>query len=329
MKYPKVGIVSKPYLREMGGSWNEYTVISGRINDLVANNDGIPIGITNVTARENLNSDDCLDSYVLSDKEKEQIDSQLEGLDGVILQGGLETHAYEEYIAKKAMEQRLPLMGICAGFNNIIRASGGTTFKSEDGSHDQDPYKIAHKIEIVPGTNLAKLLGGEREVGVNSVHTILATPDGVPQDKLKVVALTSDGLVEAIEGQNGAPIYGYKFHPEMMATRGLDCYDPRMENLFTDFLDKCRDYQRSKAEEPSRQELEAEVERLKSELKDGQNKLDVLEKENQGLKTRLVGVRDFMTKKCSRIPFVGRMLLNAMKKELGENQLSEPKSRDD
>jgi len=243
MNYPKIGIVGKPFIGNMDYDWNEYIVISGKINDLILQNHCIPIGITNVTTGKNLNQDDCHDNYQLSKIEIVQINLQIEGLDGIILQGGIQTCAYEEYIAKQAIEKGIPIMGICAGFNTIVRVSGGTIVKSDNNFHDQDPNEIAHTINILPDSNLFKLMNGEAEIGVNSVHTMIAFKEGIPQDKLRISALSNDGLVEAVEGQNRKPIYGYKFHPEVMVTNGKNCYNEKIINIFTDFFEKCREYQ--------------------------------------------------------------------------------------
>ena len=54
-----------------------------------------------------------------------------------------------------------------------------------------------------------------------------------------------------------------------------------------------------------------------------------LKTENSDLKERFVKIRTFITKRCSRIPILGRMLIREMQKELGENQLSQPKSKEE
>lgn len=290
---PIIGIVGKPYIGNMDYDWNEYTVISGRINDLVSQNNCIPIGITNVTTGSNLNQDDCLDKYELSDNERKQIDLQIDGLDGIILQGGIQTCAYEEYIAKQAMEKRIPIMGICAGFNTIVRAAGGTIVKNDNNSHDQDPNEIAHAINIIPNSNLSKLMDGENEIRVNSVHWMIAKKDGIPQEKLNIVALSPDGLVEAIEGKAGNPIYGYKFHPEVMATKGSQCYNEKMVNIFTDFFEKCREYQHINEGEKTEQQLKNEIQRLRDELQDKEEQINLLKESSKRLQAMLKRTLNF------------------------------------
>ena len=242
MNYPRIGVVGKPF-NEQGNTlhrWNNYYVISGLISSLVNQNGGIVVGIIPITDKESLSKEDDYDIYKLTDEEKTRIDMQIEGLDGIILQGGLQTLAYEEYIAKVAIENGIPIMGICAGFNNIIRALNGKTKKDETGKHDYIPEEIAHTIIIEPNSRLYKLMKGEKEVGLNSVHSIIAE-DNLPEI-LNVTAKSPDGLVEAFEGKNNRPIFGYKFHPELMATKGAKCYNPKMNNLFKDFNEICLKY---------------------------------------------------------------------------------------
>jgi len=45
--------------------------------------------------------------------------------DGIVIQGGLSSDDYEIKAAKYAIDNDIPILGICAGFNNIIRAMGG------------------------------------------------------------------------------------------------------------------------------------------------------------------------------------------------------------
>ena len=52
-----------------------------------------------------------------------------------------------------------------------------------------------------------------------------------------------------------------------------------------------------------------------------------LHKENQELQDRFLRVREFMTNRLARIPFIGKRILREMKNELGEKEL--PQGRDD
>lgn len=290
MDFPKIGVVGKPFNQQgyMDYSWNNYNVTSGVISDLVDQNGGVVISVTPITSRDNLSKEDSHDEYELTDEEKSKIDIQIQELDGVILQGGIQTLAFEEYIAKKAMEKGMPIMGICAGFNNIIRAAGGKTLKDEGCTHDQIPDEIAHTIKINPESNLYKLMDGEEEIGVNSIHTIIARQEDIP-DTMNVTATSPDGLVEAYEGKE-SPIFGYKFHPEVMATKGTKCYDPRMNNIFEDFNSRCLEYKKNRE-----QSMQTELEKIKTELRNKDKENEVLKENNRRLQSMLGRTLDFAT----------------------------------
>ena len=291
MDYPRIGVVGKPFNTQgkMDYDWNNYYAVSGLITNLVNEKGGISASITPATAENSSRTEDGYSDYELTDEEKAKIDAQIDELDGIILQGGIQTLAHEQYIAKRAMEKKIPIMGICAGFNNIIRAAGGKTIKSETDEHDQIPDEIAHTIIIEKDSNLYKLMDGEEEIGVNSIHTIIARQEDMP-DILNVTAKSPDGLVEAYEGKN-SPIFGYKFHPELMATKDAKCYNPKMENIFSDFNEKCLEYKREK-EQAKIDEIEA----LKKAIVNKDNEINTLAQNNKKLQYMLDRVLKFAEK---------------------------------
>ncbi len=65
----------------------------------------------------------------LSAEERENLIAQIKLCDGIIMQGGIETDNYEIIIAKYCYDNNIPVLGICAGQNNIVRALGGATYK--------------------------------------------------------------------------------------------------------------------------------------------------------------------------------------------------------
>ena len=76
-------------------------------------------------------------------------------------------------------------------------------------------------------------------------------------------------------------------------------------------------------------------EEIKNAQSDGEE-IGLLKRENNSLKTenidlkeRIAKIRTFITKRCSRIPILGRILIREMQKELGENQLTQPKAKEE
>ena len=134
-----------------------------------------------------------------------------------------------------ALERRLPLLGICRGFQEFNVALGGTLHQAvqrvpglmdhrePEGSKAQQ-YAPSHEIDIRPGGRLASLYG-EREEGlkarVNSLHQ-----QGIDRlaEGLFVEAVAPDGLVEAVSLPD-APGFtlAVQWHPE---------WEPRRHALY-------------------------------------------------------------------------------------------------
>ena len=123
-EFCKIGIVGKPFIGECSDEWNNNVIVNGNLCDIVYESGYIPVGIMPISPREKFNLTDSEDSYILNQFDRDRIKQQIRDLDGIILQGGMQTLAYEEFIAKVAIHNHIPIMGICAGFNTLVRVSG-------------------------------------------------------------------------------------------------------------------------------------------------------------------------------------------------------------
>lgn len=126
-----------------------------------------------------------------------------------------------------ALEQGLPLLAICRGFQELNVALGGTlhgrVHEIPDHMDHRAPttlpaeqrFAAAHEIKIVPGGILAQLHPAP-EATVNSLHG-----QGINRlaQGLTAEALAPDGLIEAVR-VTGAPGFalGVQWHPEWRAT---------------------------------------------------------------------------------------------------------------
>ncbi|MBR9878725.1 MAG: gamma-glutamyl-gamma-aminobutyrate hydrolase family protein [Gammaproteobacteria bacterium] len=121
-----------------------------------------------------------------------------------------------------ALEQQLPLLGICRGFQELNVAFGGSLHQAvqrvpgrldhrEPEGEKAEQYAPVHDLEIQPGGLLAALYP-EASARVNSLHQ-----QGVDRlgEGLRVEALAPDGLVEAISVAD-APGFtlAVQWHPE-------------------------------------------------------------------------------------------------------------------
>jgi len=138
-------------------------------------------------------------------------------------------------LARWAIDDGKPLFGLCRGLQVINVALGGTLYQDLAGQcagslkHDYYPTEgysrdyPAHDIRISAGTRLRGLLGGP-DVRVNSMHHQAVK---VLAPGLAASAMAPDGVIEAVEGQNGRFLIGVQWHPESMVET-----DGRMRALF-------------------------------------------------------------------------------------------------
>jgi len=137
----------------------------------------------------------------------------------------LDTHRDELTLplVRACVEQGVPLLGICRGFQEINVALGGSLHQQVhhvDGMADHrentelsfdEQYGLSHEVHMVPGTPFAQWAGGPT-ARVNSLHG-----QGVNRlaDDLTAMAHAPDGLVEAF-GVTGAQTFAYavQWHPE-------------------------------------------------------------------------------------------------------------------
>jgi putative glutamine amidotransferase len=195
----------------------------------------------------------------LLDHDLDALRAVYEGLDGVLIPGGvdMDPHTFGEArgtrlgridpardiveltLTRWAVEDKKPLLGLCRGSQVINVALGGTLYQDLDAEfprpikHDYFPTAgfsrdyLAHSVAVTPGSKLGRILQ-QPQVQVNSMHH-----QGVKQlaPGLVVSALAPDGLVEGLESANGHFMVGVQWHPESLVDN-----DAAMRRLFTTFI---------------------------------------------------------------------------------------------
>ncbi len=164
-------------------------------------------------------------------------------------------HAAELALLAAALEQRLPVLGICAGMQVIATQAGVRLFKNlrnqvdcaVDHLDEKPAEEPAHAVRVAPGTRLHDILGCD-EMWVNTAHNEAPRPplddDGkrfaagdaaagaVPWPAALVAsAVASDGVIEAIERRDQPFCIGVQWHPEFFLDEG----DPNL-SLFNAFV---------------------------------------------------------------------------------------------
>ena len=228
MNKPIIGIVSKPNIFCEEEIFTQQIIYDG-VRNAILKNGGLTIGILPTQIINKFcDTDEVIDNTILTDQEKDDLYNIINKCDGIILQGGLSSESYEIEAAKYAIDNDIPLLGICAGFNNIIRAMNGDVFVLDSKKHNQDNNLIIHNNTILKDTLLYNILKKEK-IGVNSLHTMFAKDENIKN--LDISAYSDDGFVEAIELKNKKFLLGVKWHPELMLDQ-----DDNMNNIFKEFI---------------------------------------------------------------------------------------------
>ncbi len=205
------------------------SLIRDEVKQAIFDNGGIAVGILSPN-NELLYSIDDWKKY--EDKiEQEKIIKQINLCNGIVLQGGSTNEAFENWIANYCYEKDIPVLGICAGQNSVVRGLGGTTFKIKNPEDHNKPYDdYAHSIKIQKDSKFYTIVGKE-EIMVNSRHK--RTIDKCPL--LDKVAFCDDSYADVVESKNKRFYIGVRFHPE-----SLYKIDENMNNIFKAFIDECR-----------------------------------------------------------------------------------------
>lgn len=188
-------------------------------------------------------------------------------IDGLILSGGgdihpsffgeelhpavtdcnLERDRYDLALIHAAIERQMPVLGICRGHQALNVAFGGTLIQDIPSQvpdskivHDQPEARevASHSVRINPESKLYQIVM-QSDLRVNSFHhqAVKTVASG-----FRAVAFSEDGLVEAIESEEGKTILGVQWHPETMVAAG----NAVMTGIFGYFVDEAALYRKAK-----------------------------------------------------------------------------------
>jgi putative glutamine amidotransferase len=195
---------------------------------------------------------------------QEDLGDLLSRLDGILFSGGgdihpqfygaelhplvsdvdLERDKLELALLEKSLQQRMPILGICRGFQLINIGLGGSLYEDiqeQKPQSDKHNYSsgwprdyLAHPVTLETGNFLAKLIG-QTQIEVNSLHH-----QGIRQlaAGLEVLGSAPDGILEAVQIKDYPYGVAVQWHPEEMPG------DPGMRALFRSFVMAAQTYQR-------------------------------------------------------------------------------------
>lgn len=188
--------------------------------------------------------------------DKESLRQMAEIFDGFLLSGGhdvspsvygqplsekcetccLERDEMEKILLELAWERDKAVLGICRGLQFINAAQGGTLYQDLGEEHpsavnhrQSPPYdKPIHSVSVEEDTPLYELLK-TRSLMVNSCHH-QAVKELAPG--LRVMAVSEDGLAEAVYAPEKTFVWGVQWHPEFSRL-----VDENSRKLFKRFVD--------------------------------------------------------------------------------------------
>ena len=218
---------NQPYLEQVGGETTKPRPLIGVPTGRERSQRffGLALYIMNQTYVRTLENLGALPVLIPLQMSEPTLRGIFERLDGLLLPGGedidprnygeerhpqlgstdQERDRTEMLLTRWALEEGMPVLGVCRGVQVINVVCGGTLFqdltaqKPELNKHDFFPptferFRISHQVAIEPESRLAKALGHVHEV--NSMHHQGIDRVGYG---LRVVARADDGLPEALE----------------------------------------------------------------------------------------------------------------------------------
>lgn len=210
------------------------TYMNEKIRRTIMNASGYVFAISPVQDVDYVNTR-TNDFRELNEIEKRIIENNLDSCDGLLFPGGNKFTPYDRYLLKRAIEKKIPVLGICLGMQLMSCYEDEVYLEKVDSSivHKQDDDdKLTHKIKIDKSSKLYEIIGNE-EIFVNSFHNYHATENKY----YKVVATSDDGIIEAIEYPGEVFNIGIQWHPEISYL-----FDENSKKIIDAFINAARSY---------------------------------------------------------------------------------------
>ncbi|WP_330404409.1 aminodeoxychorismate/anthranilate synthase component II [Vallitalea okinawensis] len=124
----------------------------------------------------------------------------------------------------KAFQGRIPILGICLGYQAIIHSFGGNIIEGKEPVHG--------KVSSIQHDGLGIFQGVKESVKVTRYHSLIADRKSLP-DELKITSKTKDQVIMGIRHKE-YNIEGVQFHPEAVLTEDG-------HKMLQNFIEGCED----------------------------------------------------------------------------------------
>jgi len=188
-----------------------------------------------------------------------ELDTLLPRLDGLLLPGGLDVHpslygeephtllttldqqvdGMEFALARWALKEDIPTLGICRGMQLLNVALGGNLYQDLPEQHPSDirhmnlelpRSQIVHRVYIEPGSRMEQVLG-THVFWANSLHHQAVK---VPGKGVRITGHTTDGVAELLEAPDYRFVMAMQCHPEEIYMQ-----EPACARFFGAFVMAC------------------------------------------------------------------------------------------
>ena len=117
---------------------------------------------------------------------------------------------------EKALQENIPLLGICRGAQLINIVMGGTLHQDIRSmralTYNRPGLLPTKQVKLDPQSNLARICG-KNKLRVNSLHSQAINQQA---EGLQIVGRDLDDIVQAVQSADERPIIGVQWHPEYL-----------------------------------------------------------------------------------------------------------------
>lgn len=117
---------------------------------------------------------------------------------------------YDSYLLPMAIGLKIPILGICRGFQSIITYFGGKLIQHLPlHPRSEDWVELAHKV------SRTSAFGKESDSVVNSLHHQGISVGDIPECLVPIAYCRADDICEGVTHRD-LPILGLQWHPEVL-----------------------------------------------------------------------------------------------------------------